>query len=447
MTTVRNPYLLGNYGPVHEEVTATDLPVTGELPIELQGRYLRNGPNPVTAPEPSTYHWFTGDGMVHGLRLRDGKAEWYRNRWVRSAAVATALGEPVRPGPVHAGMDFSANTNVIGHAGRTFAIVEAGSRPYELTEALETIGPTDFGGTLTGGYTAHPKRDPDSGELHAISYFWGWGNKVQYTITGIDGRVRKAVDVEVGGAVSVHDMSLTERYAVIYDLPVVFDLDAASSGANFPYRWDPEYHARVGLLPREGSADDVMWFDVEPCYVFHPLNAYDDGDHVVLDVVRHRRMFATEFLGPNEGGTTLDRWTLDIPAGKLLEERVDDHSQELPRVDERVVGRRHRFGYALLIPDNESEPAGIIKHDLDAGTSEVRAPAGQHAGEAVFVPRTGPAAEDDGWVLSLVYDTRRDASDLVVLNARDFTGEPQAVVHLPQRVPYGFHGNWVPDAS
>jgi carotenoid cleavage dioxygenase len=443
MTTVENLYLTGNYAPVGDELTAAQLPVTGRLPQELQGRYLRNGPNPVRAPEPSTYHWFTGDGMVHGIRLRDGKAEWYRNRWVRAAHVAAALGEQPRPGPVHAGMDFAPNTNVIGHAGRTFAIVEAGARPYELTNELVTVGPCDLDGTLPGGYTAHPKRDPDTGELHAVSYFWGWGNKVQYSVIGVDGRVNKLVDIEVGGAVSVHDMSLTERYAVIYDLPVVFDLEAAAAGASFPYRWDPNYQARVGLLPRAGIADDVKWFDVEPCYVFHPLNAYDDGDQVVLDVVRHPRMFATHLLGPDEGAPTLDRWTIDVDAGKVREERVDDRPQELPRVDERRVGRRHRFGYAMTL----SGPNGLVKHDFDKGTSEERTGETAYAGEAVFVPSGPDAGEDEGWLMSIVYDADRDASDLVVLNARDFTGEPQAVVHLPARVPFGFHGNWVPDGA
>ena len=173
-----NRYLEGGYAPVTEEVTAVELDVTGTIPAHLEGRYLRNGPNPISA-EPATYHWFTGDGMVHGVRLRDGKADWYRNRWVRSEAVAQALGEQWPSGPVHADMDFSSNTNVIGHAGRTFAIVEAGARPYELTYDLSTIGPCDFDGTLPGGYTAHPKRDPSTGELHAMSYVWGWGNKVQ----------------------------------------------------------------------------------------------------------------------------------------------------------------------------------------------------------------------------------------------------------------------------
>lgn len=438
-----NRYLTGNYAPVDRELTESDLPVKGHIPRELEGRYLRNGPNPVEAPEPSTYHWFSGDGMVHGVRLRDGRAEWYRNRWVRSAQVAATLGEPIRPGPVHAEMDFAANTNVIGHAGRTLALVEAGPRPYELTYDLETIGPSDFDGSLDGGYSAHPKRDPVSGELHALSYFWGWGDRVRYTVTGTDGRVRRAVDVEVGGPVSIHDLSLTERYAVIYDLPVVFDMGAAAAGAAFPYRWDASYEARVGLLPRDGAGSDVRWFEIEPCYVFHALNAYDDGEEVVLDVVRHRRMFDTNVLGPDEGRPTLERWRVNIPAGKVIEERLDDRGQEFPRVDERVVGRPYRYGYTAAFLD---EGNALIKHDLASGTSEIRRLPGNDGGsEAVFVPRAEDSAEDDGWMLSIVYDPVRDASDLLVLNAADFTGEPAAVVELPQRVPYGFHGNWIPD--
>jgi carotenoid cleavage dioxygenase len=443
MTTIGNRYLEGNYAPVSDEVTVSSLPVTGSLPEVLSGRYLRNGPNPLGTPEPSAYHWFTGTGMVHGIRIRDGRAEWYRNRFVRSAEVADALGEPVHPGPVHADMDFGPNTNVIGHAGRTFATVEAGPRPYELTYELDTIGPCDFGGTLPGGYTAHPKRDPASGELHAISYFWGWGNKVQYTVIDTGGLVRKVVDIDVGGPVSVHDMSITERFAVIYDLPVVFDMDMVLSGATFPYRWEPDYRARIGLLGRDGGAEGVSWFDVEPCYVFHPMNAYDDGDRVVLDVVRHPRSFDTHRLGPDEGPPTLDRWTVDLVAGKVIEERIDDLGQEFPRVDERVVGRRHRYGYVGAFLEDQD---ALVKHDLDRRTREVRPlRSGGGASEAVFVPAGEDAAEDDGWVLSLVYDADRDTSDLLVLNATDFTGEPQAVVHLPQRVPFGFHGNWVPD--
>ncbi len=263
-------------------------------------------------------------------------------------------------------------------------------------------------------------------------------------MTDVSGRVRTAIDVEVGGPASIHDMSLTERYAVVYDLPVVFDAEAALAGASFPYHWDPAYHSRVGLLEREGDGR-VTWFDVEPCYVFHPMNAYDDGDKVVLDVVRYAKMFDSQRLGPDEGPPTLERWTVDLAAGKVLEERLDDTGQEFPRVDERRVGRRHRFGYAAAYLAGRD---GLLKHDLDRRTSEFRPlDAGDGASEAVFVPAAPGAAEDDGWVLSLTYDAGRDTGQLLVLNAADFTGEPQAVVDLPQRVPFGFHGNWVPDGA
>src|SRR5258706_7954395 len=265
-----NRYLEGNFAPVSEETTALDLEVTGSLPDWLDGRYLRNGPNP-TDTDPETYHWFTGHGMVHGVHLRDGRAQWYRNRYVRSEAVANELGEAWRGGPVHADMDFASNTNVIGHAGRPFAIVEAGARPYELDHELATIGVCDFDGTLPGGYTAHPKRDPQTGELHAVSYFWGWGNKVQYSVIDRDARVRKVVDIETTGSTMLHDMSLTESFAVIYDLPVVFDMDMAMTGVGLPYRWDNDYPARVGLLPRDGVAGGARGVQVDQCYAFPPL--------------------------------------------------------------------------------------------------------------------------------------------------------------------------------
>ncbi len=456
MTVTANPYLEGNFAPVHTEVTAsaTDLKVTGEVPAELTGRFLRNGPNPAGTPEPSTYHWFTGDGMVHGIRLVDGRAEWYRNRWVRSGPVLAALGEAPRPGAVHGGMDFAANTNVIGHAGRTFAIVEAGALPYELTDELETIGPCDFDGTLSGGYTAHPKRDPKTGELYAVSYFFGWGNDVEVTVIDRDAKVRAARRVTMGGPVSVHDTAITQKWIVLLDLPVLFDFDMVAAGANFPYRWYEDYPARVGLLPRDGDATEPVWHEVDPCYVFHPMNAYDEpgGDGIVLDVARHSSMFRTTMLGPNEGAPTLERWHLDGHGAPVKEERLDDRGQEFPRIDERRVGLPHRYGYSVTIGTNDDDilgtESGLIRHDLAAATSEVRQfGAGTTIGEGVFVPRSSTAPEGEGWVMTLVHQGDTDSSSLFILNAEDLCGEPQAVVHLPQRVPAGFHGNWVPDLA
>jgi carotenoid cleavage dioxygenase len=451
MTTPTHHYLDGNFGPVQEEITAVDLPVTGSIPAELDGRLLRNGPNPIGTPDPSTYHWFLGDGMVHGLRLRDGKAEWYRNRWVRSPEVAAALGEPTPPSAYPDDVSvFGANTNVIGHAGRTLAIVEAGSPPVELTDELDTIGATNFSGTLEHPFSAHAKRDPGTGELHVVAYYWGWGNKIRYMSIGTDGRVARSVDVETPGSPMVHDMAFTEKYALLFDLPVTFNLDLAMSGRALPYAWNDEYGARIGLLPLRGAADgsDVQWFDIEPCFFYHPLNAYDlDDGRVVLDAVRHPKTFATDAHGPNEGATRLDRWTLDPAEGKVLEETLNDRSQEFPRLNETLQGRRNRYGYgvgtAFELDQLEQGPA--LKHDLVGGTTvEHDYGPGRVTLEPVFVPREGATAEDDGWVISYVHDNTTNRADVVILDAQDFTGSPVATVHLPVRVPYGFHGNWIP---
>jgi carotenoid cleavage dioxygenase len=234
------------------------------------------------------------------------------------------------------------------------------------------------------------------------------------------------------------------------DLPVIFSMEAVAQGALFPYRWQEGYHSRVGLLPRDGQSTDVIWHDLEPCYAFHFMNAYDDGEGVVLDIVRYDSVFRTSLLGPDESEPTLDRWHLDGRGGPVKEERLDERGQEFPRVDERLVGRPNRYGYAVTAaanPVSTVEPA-IIRHDFTAGTSTVRRfERDASVGEAVFVPRSDEAAEDDGWLLALVYSGERDTSALHIIDTADLTGDPQAVVELPQRVPVGFHGNWVPDLA
>jgi len=446
-------YLTGAFAPVSDEVTAFDLEVLeGEIPTELTGRYLRNGPNPFSVSDAANYHWFTGSGMVHGIRLRAGKAEWYRNRWVRSPQLAAEMGEDAPENPTVDDQVFAANTNVIGHAGSTFAIVEAGSPPIELSYELDTVRVSNLDGTLPKAFSAHPKRNPATGDLHVAAYWWGWGNQMQYLVVGADGRVKTAVDVPLPGAPMIHDIAITEHWAVLFDLPCTFDLDIAMAGAQLPYRWNPEYGARLGLLPIDGSGT-AQWFEIEPCYVYHPLNAYERADGVVvLDAVRHPSMFATDVNGPNEGAATLDRWTLDPATGSVTSSRLDDRSQEFPRHDERLLGRRHRFGYGVGFETSAElsrpEVSVAIKHDVDAGTNEVHDYGqGRSTGELVFVPSSDEAAEDDGWLMSLVHDAGTDRSELVILHSQDFTGSPVARVALPQRVPVGFHGNWIPDAD
>jgi carotenoid cleavage dioxygenase len=440
-----NPFLEGNLAPVHEEITAFNLEVTGTLPPELDGRYLRNGPNPIGEVNRAKYHWFTGHGMVHGLRLRDGKAEWYRNRWVRNNDVADLLNESHPPSdwPADHGQ-FAANTNVIGHNGQTFAIVEAGAPPIELSYELDTVRISNLGGTLPHAYSAHPKRDPLTGELHVMTYYWGWGNQVQYLVVGTDGRVRRHVDIPTAGGPMIHDIAFTQKYILVFDLPTVFNLDAAMSGAGLPYYWDHNYQARIGLLPREGNADDVKWIDIDPCYIFHPMNAYDDGDEVVLDAARHEKMFDKERRGPSEGPPTLDRWRLNVVTGTHTYERIDDRPQEFPRINESLVGLRHQFGYCAGVGSNFAQDT-LIKVNLDTRQVEARTDTSRYGyGEPVFIPRDGASSEDDGYVMALRLDHETDKSDLAIFDAQAITDDPIAVVHVPARIPNGFHGNWIP---
>jgi carotenoid cleavage oxygenase len=493
--TARNPYLEGFLAPVKAEVTATDLPVTGQIPEYLDGRYLRNGPNPVAEVDPASYHWFSGDAMVHGVALRDGQAKWYRNRWVRTRPVCAALGEPAPSGlnPRAGMLSVGPNTNVLSHAGQTLAMVEGGGANYRLTDELDTVAPCDFDGTLAGGYTAHPHRDPATGELHAVSYSFARGRTVQYSVIDTAGRARRTVDINVSGSPMMHDFSLTEKYVVIYDLPVTFDpvqvlptnvprwlslptrlvvqsllgrvkmpspmtmmINRNSQPTNkMPYKWNANYPARIGVMPREGGNKDIRWFEIEPCYVYHPLNAYSedrDGTEVlVLDVVRYSRMFDRDLRGPGDSRPTLDRWTINLATGAVRTECRDDRPQEFPRINETLLGGRHRFGYAVgtdggYLSDGAAEfSTALYKHDYATGTS-MAAPldADLLIGEMSFVPHPAGRSEDDGLLMGYGYHRGRDEGQLLLLDAA--TLESVATVHLPQRVPMGFHGNWAPTA-
>jgi carotenoid cleavage dioxygenase len=447
-----NPYLAGNYGPVSEEITAFDLPVEGQLPVELNGRYLRNGPNPATDVDPSTHHWFVGDGMVHGVRLSEGRAEWYRNRFVGSSQISELRGQPDVAGRNWNNSPLGPNTHVGGFAGTTWALVEAGGCPVELTYELETVGRNDFYGTLPGGFTAHPKLDPTTGELHAMAYAWAeWLDHVQYVVVGPDGRVSRTLDIPLPGMTMLHDMSLTERYAVVYDQPVTVDIDLALAG-RFPFRWDPDYGNRVGLLPRDGGVDDIVWVDVPLCYSFHPMNAYDTADgRVVIDLCVYDRMFSQDILGPFGDGVLarLERWEIDPVSARTSITVIDETANEFPRHRGSLSTKPYRFGYCAAPSYEPGAAWPTVKHDLQTGERWVfdHGP-GRAAGEPAFVAREGGTAEDDGWLMTFVHDLGRRSAELVVMDAQDFTRTGYvARVTLPQRVPFGFHGNWVGDGA
>jgi len=434
-------HLRGNYAPVAAEVTAFDLPAEGIIPRGLRGRYVRNGPNPKTGQSP---HWFVGDGMLHGVELRDGRAVWYRNRWVRTRAFAEDA-PPFRPDWTRDLTVGRANTHVVAHAGRILALVET-SFPTEVTPELETVGCFDFGGRLATGMTAHPKICPRTGELHFFAYSY-MPPFLTYHRADAGGRLVQSEVIEVPGPTMIHDFAITDGHVVFMDLPVVFDLELAMAGT-MPYRWSDEYGARVGTMPRGGTSADVRWVEVAPCYVFHPLNAYED-EHgaIVLDVVRYPELWRAGFSGPP---ARLHRWHIDLAAGRVSENALDDRAVEFPRFDERRLGMRHRYGYAVHTPHGADHSTGtaLVKYDLRDGVSAAHDfGAGRVPAEPLFVPASSSAAEDEGWLLTYVYDAARDGSDLVILDAADFTGKPVATIALPQRVPFGFHGNWFPDPA
>jgi carotenoid cleavage dioxygenase-like enzyme len=432
-------HLRGNFAPVQDEVTALDLRVEGAIPPELSGRYLRNGPNPKSG---ASEHWFFGDGMVHGVRLEKGRAAWYRNRWVRTRALEEGVSFVSADGTVDHTIAV-ANTNIICHAKRFLALVES-SFPTEISADLETVGICDFGGKLQTAMTAHPKLCPKTGELH----FFGYGFLPPWLVyhrLDASGKLVQSEVIEVPGPTMMHDFAITERHVVFMDLPIVFDLERAMSGGGMPYLWSDTYGARLGVMPRGGTNADMRWFEIEPCYVFHPLNAFDDGERIVVDVARYPELWRGG--SDSIASAHLHRWTVDLARGSVGEQPLDDRVIEFPRVDERRVGQPHRYGYVAADAITAAEqPARLVKYDLRTGAAQdhVFGPACVPS-EPVFIPALERAGEDEGYVVCFVYDGTRDGSDFVILDATRFDKAPLATVRLPQRVPFGFHGNWVGD--
>src|SRR5215470_11736216 len=438
-----NAYLSGNFAPMTSETTAFDLKVRGRIPEELRGRLMRIGPSPIGRVDRALYHWFTGTGLVHGLRLSGGRAEWYRSRFTMSADAAAALGKPPIPGPGSG--QTSVNTNVTLIGGRVLAIVEAGELPIELDYNLESVARSDFGGTLEGGFTAHPKRDPLTGELFAMTYVPGRPT-LRCVAVDASGHAATRADIPTPHMPMVHDTGFTRNFVIVLDLPVTFQPERVA-GHTFPYFWNDRQPPRIGLLPRNGDLGGLIWFEAPSCYVFHIVNAYEaTGGEVIVDVVRHPRVHDQDRQGPNEGTPVLMRWTLDRVRGRLAEHLLDDHGVEFPRFDDRLGGQDYRCAYTAHWWGDKVSSGPLYKHDVRSGRTEVHDFGPGHASlEPVFVPRSGATGEDDGYVMAYVFDAERNASDVVILSAQDFTGPPLAVVELPVRVPFGFHGDWVPD--
>ena len=451
-----SPFLTGLLTPVTDERDDRDLEVIGEIPAGLNGMFVRNGPNPQFAPM-GAYHPFDGDGMVHAIYLEDGVAR-YRNRYVESKGLLAerkrgkacfgGLAELAHIDPevqAEAGfMKNTSNTHTLRHAGKLFALMEAG-QPTELTRELETIGEYDYDGRLVGPMTAHPKIDPATGELHFFGYS-PFPPYLRYHVVDAAGNLIHSTDIELPNPVMMHDFAITERHVLFLDSPAIFDVTAAMAGGPI-MRWDEEAGTRIGVLPRGGDGADIRWFEVDPFYVVHVFNAWEDGDRIELRAPRFAHMpGGFQFDDPHGREAPYPwRWSIDLASGTVSDAQTDDRGGEFPRVNDNLAGTETRYLYNSLARtwEFEFEFHGVVKYDTvtgDAvehfyGESEV-------SGEHVFAPNADGTAEDDGWLLSIVTDRATDTTDLVVLNAHDVGGDPVARICIPRRVPIGFHANW-----
>jgi carotenoid cleavage dioxygenase len=436
-------WLNQNYAPV-EESESFELEVVGALPPTLAGVYLRNGPNPLHG---DSAHWFLGDGMVHGVRLEGGKAPWYRARYVQTEALGAEGGGLGPPGLT----DHQANTSILAHRGRVLCLEEVGV-PYEISDVeLATMGPYDFGGALKTPMTAHPKLDPVTGEL----LFFGYGIlDPSVTLHRVDpsGVLVQSEKIPLPKAVMMHDFQITSTHVVFMDLPIVFDLSLALEGSSFPFRWSPDNGARIGVMPRTGTAADVRWIPIDPCFVFHTWNAFHDpanADVIHLDAVRYPTMWEESSNDFQSTGRP-HRFSIDLVAAEAKVAQLDDRQVEFPRISPAAQGASYRYGYALsteaaVVPGEPGYFSQIVKYDRDTGARELHTlPASQATDEAMFVPDPEGKGEDEGWLLAYVFDHADNRSQLLVLDASDISAPPVARVLLPARVPHGFHGEFVP---
>ncbi|TAE58625.1 MAG: 9-cis-epoxycarotenoid dioxygenase [Nostocales cyanobacterium] len=454
VTTIKNPYLDGNFAPIATEITTDDLKIIGELPPDLSGMFVRNGPNP-QHPPIGQYHWFDGDGMLHGVEISNGKAT-YRNRYIRTRgwnienevgkAVWSGLLEPPQMDNPYGPGKNTANTALVWHAGKFLALWEGGAPHHIQLPELETIGECTFNDQLTSPFTAHPKVDPITGEMMFFGYSF-MPPFVQYGVVSAQGEILRTVPIEIPMGVMMHDFAITENYTIIMDLPLTFSGERVQRGEPM-MMFEGDRPSRFGIIPRHGDNGNIRWFETPSCYIFHTMNAYEEGEEVILIACRMSSTnvsMGSSLTDPTADIPFLHRWRFNLRTGAVTEEQLDTVPAEFPRINENYTGRKTQYGYAGKIAES-SLPlfTGVIKYNFSNGTTQTHEfGKGRYGGETVFAPRKNAVSEDDGWLTTFVYDENTETSELVVINAQDITSEPVAKVIIPQRVPYGFHGAWI----
>jgi len=453
-----NVYLEGNFAPVTEEVALPCTEIEGEIPTDLAGYFLRTGPNPEFAPPaPELYHPFDGDGMIHQVQFGNGTAT-YRNRWVETPGLIREREEgkaiwggfntigKVEP-PADMPVKNLANTALSFHNGKLLATWEGGL-PYEIgLPDLETVGEQSFGGSWHHAVSAHPKLDPVTGELIVFCYSPVAPPYVKYGVVDAKGKLIHETGIDLAGKpVMVHDMAVTENHSLIFDMPVTFSIERVMNGGK-AFDWEPENGTRIGVIPRYGKGSETKWFDVDTGYIFHAFNAWEEGDDIVLQACRTER---TTILDEDEGQTDdqqarMQRYRLNMTSGKVEEETVSPVAMEFSRINESMIGRETRYGYASRFhPTRGLLFNGMIKHDRQGDSVDIlEMGETQFNQEIVFAPRIGSSSEDDGYVVGFVHDETDNHAECWVIDAQNFAEGPIARVRIPKRIPYGFHSHWV----
>ncbi|MEM8618210.1 MAG: carotenoid oxygenase family protein [Actinomycetota bacterium] len=429
----------GTKAPVTEEIDSSSFVIEGALP-RLDGRLVRMAPNPI-GEVGADHNWFTGSGMVHAIDLDGGAPARFLNKWVRTGPVSQQLDEPAVVPPVERG-DI-ANTSALVVAGNLLAMTET-CTPYVLDDDLRTRGRQDFGAGVEH-FTAHPHTDPDTGEVYAVGYASDDSPTCTIYRIGADGVLIEQRVVDMLSSRSVHDFAFTERYVVVWDLPLDNVVSGSTSSPTAIAKWDEGGRARAGLVERSNLAGPITWFELDPCWVFHPVNAYDTDAGVVVDVCQFDKIFVNDLSGPGDAyPPQLWRWELQHGQRQATQTKIDGRVQEYARVNDDVWSKPYRYGYTVELM-SRSGAQSIVAHDVQTGESQSwSTDVGRSLSEAVFVPDATDeiGGENAGWLLAV--DSTVGHSDLVVLAADDVSSGPVGRVRLPQRIPDGFHGDWIP---
>jgi carotenoid cleavage dioxygenase-like enzyme len=436
----------GNYRPVTEEVTETNLKVEGSIPPELSGLYVRNGTNESSG---ISEHFFGGDGMLHGVRIEKGEAKWYRNRYVDTPIYRKETGTFSAPKPE----DTTSAVSLIYHADKLLSLGEFGL-PYEIDPSdLSTKGVFTYDNKLAGNMTAHPRIDPVTGELIFFGYNVTSPYLTYYRADAAGNMVQKE-DIVTTGPSMIHDFAVTKNYVVFMDMPVRFSWWKVAMGEGLPFGWDDSAACRFGVMPRTGSNKDVKWFDIPPCFIFHVMNSFEQGDEVVMDAARYDKLWvkdSSDFFHP----AYLTRFTMNLATGKASVEKIHDQPMEFPQVDRRLWTNDYRYGYSLITDEATTHgemvseaAAGFRKYDVTTGEVQDHLLPEQYApNEAIFIAASDSSGEDEGYLVSFVYDKNTETTALWILDATNVAADPIAKIQLPVRVPQGFHGLWVPDSA